>query len=137
VCSERGRVFEVILALLFIISCDICTVVCSECVVDIIYVVLVTIMSSVKWSSSSLVWLYIFVCNIYSEVCSKGFWQWCVTLITIAFLDFVHRPEFYIQWSLLWFCSVFKNVKISFHPQWIQKFALLSIYVVFRKNCCL
>jgi hypothetical protein len=25
---------------------------------------------------------------------SKGFWRWCVTLITIKLLDFVHRPDF-------------------------------------------
>jgi hypothetical protein len=28
---------------------------------------------------------------------SKGFWRWCVTLITIKLLDFVHRPDFYKQ----------------------------------------
>jgi hypothetical protein len=28
---------------------------------------------------------------------SKGFWRWCVTLITTRFLDFVHRPDFQKQ----------------------------------------
>jgi hypothetical protein len=28
---------------------------------------------------------------------SKGFWRWCVTLITTKLLDFVHRPDFYKQ----------------------------------------
>jgi hypothetical protein len=32
-------------------------------------------------------------CVIYPlRVHSKGFWRWCVTLITIKLLDFVHRP---------------------------------------------
>jgi hypothetical protein len=31
------------------------------------------------------------------QINSKGFWRWCVTLITTGFLDFVHRPEFYNQ----------------------------------------
>jgi hypothetical protein len=26
---------------------------------------------------------------------SKGFWRWCLTLITTKLLDFVHRPDFY------------------------------------------
>jgi hypothetical protein len=27
-------------------------------------------------------------------ILSKGFWRWCVTLITTKLLDFVHRPDF-------------------------------------------
>jgi hypothetical protein len=26
---------------------------------------------------------------------SKGFWRWCVTLITTRLLDFVNRPDFH------------------------------------------
>jgi hypothetical protein len=35
---------------------------------------------------------------IYETLCflhSKGFWRWCVTLITTKLLDFVHRPDFF------------------------------------------
>jgi hypothetical protein len=41
VCGERPRIFEVILALLFIISCEICSVVCTECVVVVIFINLI------------------------------------------------------------------------------------------------
>jgi hypothetical protein len=35
--------------------------------------------------------------HIDQNIHSKGFWRWCVTLITTKLLDFVHRPDFYKQ----------------------------------------
>jgi hypothetical protein len=50
VFSERQCVFEVILALLFIMSCEICTVICTKCVV-----VVTCIESELDFMSANLI----------------------------------------------------------------------------------
>jgi hypothetical protein len=39
-------------------------------------------------------WFFKRLTNL-TKLHSKGFWRWCVTLITTKLLDFVHRPDFY------------------------------------------
>jgi hypothetical protein len=34
--------------------------------------------------------------NLNKHVESKGFWRWCMGLRITEFIDFVHRPEFYL-----------------------------------------
>jgi hypothetical protein len=40
---------------------------------------------------------------------SKGFWRWCITHRITEFLDFVHRPEFWMLEWLRWAVSKVPN----------------------------
>jgi hypothetical protein len=63
VCSEGQWMFEVTLALLIIISCEVCTVVCRKCILVIIW-----IDSELDFMSACLVWEkegVVLVCNLW------------------------------------------------------------------------